>query len=138
MALLPGSTCAAYGNITISPYTGTFSNNSNTIYTISAGGGGSAGNGAYYNNSWHTSANPYVTVGTTNSSALKVSGDADIVGNLRVKGVDIGEILSKIQDRLAILVPDPARLEKYTALRQAYEEYKILEALCVDETKPSE
>ena len=51
-----------------------------------------------------------------------------------MQGVDIGEVLSKIQDRLAILVPDPARLEKYQALKQAYEEYKILEALCVDET----
>ena len=116
MALLPGT---AYGNITVSPYTG---------------GGGSGG---YYTNgaNWATTAaNPYVTVGSSGNSALKVSGSADIEGNLRVQGVDIGEVLSKIQDRLAILVPDPARLEKYQALKQAYEEYKILEALCVDET----
>ena len=131
MALLPGT---AYGNITVSPYTGTFSNNYNTIYTISGGGGGSGG---YYTNgaNWATTAaNPYVTVGSSGNSALKVSGSADIEGNLRVQGVDIGEVLSKIQDRLAILVPDPARLEKYQALKQAYDEYKILEALCVDET----
>jgi hypothetical protein len=131
-----------YGNVTITPFTGILNNNTNTVYTIGAAGGG--GSGGYYQSSgtgatWMNGAgSPYVTVGATTNAALKVSGDADIQGNLKVKGVDITDMLAKIQDRLAILVPDPARLEKFQALKQAYEEYKLLEALCVDENKPSE
>jgi hypothetical protein len=79
---------------------------------------------------WHNG--PTVTVGTTSSSALKVSGDADITGNLMVQGTNVTEVLAKIQDRLAILVPDPKLLTKYEALREAYEHYRTLEALCVD------
>lgn len=134
-----------YANISPT-YSGTFSNvilpgsSSSGTYSISAGGSG----GTYYtlgaqgqaNWATTTATNPYVTVGATSNSALKVSGDADIQGNLTVNGVDISTMLAKIQDRLAILVPDPARLDKYEALKQAYEHYKILEALCVEETDP--
>ena len=52
---------------------------------------------------------------------------------LELGGVDVGLALTKIQERLSILVPDPKRLEKYEALRQAYEHYKTLEALCLEE-----
>jgi len=43
-----------------------------------------------------------------------------------------------IQDRLAILAPKPELLEKYEALKQAYDHYKMLEALCMDSTKSSD
>jgi hypothetical protein len=75
--------------------------------------------------------NPVLTSNGT-SGALQVSGDADIKGNLTVKGANITDILQQIQDRLCILVPDPKLLDKYEALKQAYEHYKLLEALCVD------
>jgi hypothetical protein len=127
MALNISQTGPTYANVVLPGTSG-------SVYTVTGGGGG----GTYYNGTnWATTAaNPYVTIGASTNSALKVSGDADIVGNLKVQGVNIGEVLAKIQDRLAILVPDPARLEKYEALKQAYEQYKILEALCVDETNP--
>lgn len=35
-----------------------------------------------------------------------------------------------IEDRLAILVPDPKKLEHFEALQKAYQHYKTLEALC--------
>ena len=128
-----GTYPTSYGNVTISA-------GYNTKGTTTLLAGGTGGSGSYYTSgsqgaNW-TATSQIVTVGATSSSALKVSGDANITGNLTVNGVDIGIMLAKIQDRLAILVPDPARLDKYEALKQAYEHYKILEALCVEETDP--
>jgi len=40
------------------------------------------------------------------------------------------EMISKIEERLSILVPDPAKLKQFKALKQAYENYKTLEAIC--------
>jgi hypothetical protein len=117
--------------------------------TLSAGSGGSGTwlGGAYSNSNPYgtvTIANPsytsgsgaWVTAGSSPSNALSVSGDANIKGTLTVGGKDIMDILDKIQDRLAILVPDPALLEKYEALKQAYDQYKLLEALCVEQNIP--
>ena len=73
-----------------------------------------------------------LTVSSSPTPGLQVSGDADIKGNLTVQGANVTEILTKIQDRLAILVPDPELLAKYQALREAYEHYRTLEALCVN------
>lgn len=39
-------------------------------------------------------------------------------------------MISKIEERLSILVPDPAKLKQFEALKQAYENYKTLEAIC--------
>jgi len=117
----------SYGNVTIA---GTY------------GAGGAVGAGGTYTvpwngtgaGSWSVTQSPVMTVSAGPSPSLQVSGDADIRGNLTVNGANISQILEKIQDRLAILVPDPKRLEKYEALKQAYDNYKLLEALCVDET----
>jgi hypothetical protein len=38
--------------------------------------------------------------------------------------------MDKMEERLAILVPDPAKLEKFEALKKAYEHYKLMEKLC--------
>lgn len=70
-------------------------------------------------------------IGST-STGLQVSGDTNIKGNLTVNGVNLNDMLCKIQDRLAILVPDPARLEKFEALKLAYEHYLVMEALCIN------
>ena len=103
--------------------------------SISTHGAGSGGvytvpwNGGGLGTMW---SNSTVTIGATANSALKVSGDADIQGKLTVQGTNVTEILAKIQDRLAILTPDRKLLAKYEALREAYEHYKTLGALCVD------
>ena len=86
---------------------------------------------------WTTAASPYIYNSNSNS-AIKIQGNADVAGDLLVQGVSIMETLNKINQRLAILVPDPKRLKQYEALQQAYEHYKTLEALCVEENNPDQ
>ena len=50
---------------------------------------------------------------------------------------DVEKRLEAIEKRMNILVPDPAKLEKFQALQKAYEHYKELERLCeLDEEEP--
>jgi hypothetical protein len=69
-------------------------------------------------------------ISSSSNNGLHVSSNATIEGNLKVGGVDIGESLKSINQRLAILVPDPKKLEQFEALKRAYQHYKTLEALC--------
>lgn len=71
----------------------------------------------------------YVTAGT-NTPSLHVTGDAEFEEDIKVKGVSILKTLEDINKRLAILVPDPEKLEHFEALKKAYDHYKTLEALC--------
>ena len=112
----------SYSNI---PPSITISNSSSSNY----GAIGSSGsfltsnglNGTSWSNNWVTSSNP---------SSLNVKGDAEFDGDVKIKGVSIAKTLEAINERLAILHPDPAKLEHFAALKKAYEHYKTLEALC--------
>ena len=84
----------------------------------------------YGNITFSNSTNPYIYQTTGIQSSLTVSGDAEFDGDVKIKGVSIAKALEDIQKRLAILVPDPAKLEHFEALKKAYEHYKVLEALC--------
>jgi hypothetical protein len=67
---------------------------------------------------------------TTNAGGLTVTGNAEFEGSVKIKGRDIGKLFEKMEDRLAILIePDAAKLEKFAALKKAYDHYKILEKL---------
>lgn len=76
-----------------------------------------------------------INTGTTTPS-IQVKGDAEFEGKVMINGQDLAETLQTISTRLAILVPDPKLLDKYEALKQAYEHYKTLEALCVEQNNP--
>ena len=102
------STWPSYGNVTINA-------------------GGTSSSYLYSGGNWGTITNNNLT-----SSGLHVSTDAVIEGDLTVQGISIVKTLEKINERLAILVPDPKKLEKYKALKKAYENYKTLEALIQD------
>jgi hypothetical protein len=109
---------------------------SNSMNNYSIGATGSAGSyfvSAGANGTWST--NPYVfstsnTVGNISSTGLHVSTDAIFEGDIKWKGRSLGDMLTTIEKRLAILTPDPAKLEHFEALRKAYQHYKTLEALC--------
>jgi len=53
--------------------------------------------------------------------------------DIKIDGKSLKEFMNKMEQRLAILVPDPKKLEKFEALKRAYEHYKTMESLCFPE-----
>lgn len=76
-----------------------------------------------------------LTLGQIQPLPLKVKGDAEIEGNLTLGGKNIGEMLSKIEERLAILHPNPELEEKWENLRALGKMYKELEQEIIEKEK---
>jgi hypothetical protein len=87
---------------------------------------------------------PAITNGyiTTTASIYTITSGSSIWGDpvykadtitaksdIKIGDVSIKDLLETIMERLAILQPDPAKLEKYEALRKAYDHYKLMEKL---------
>jgi hypothetical protein len=106
---------------------------SNTItlpsssYAIGAAGSTlySTGTGSY---AWNTTTSPTVNITGT---GIDMADGTDIT----VGGKSLKEFMTKMEERLAILVPDPAKLEQFAALKKAYEHYKLMESLCQEQPK---
>jgi hypothetical protein len=93
---------------------------------------GSAGTGNYTINN---SPNTFSTICNTSNNSLQVNGNAEFDGNIKWKGRDLGDFLQSIEDRLAIIQePTSERLEKFAALKKAYDHYKLMEKLCHDDS----
>jgi len=102
------------------------SSGSNGTYSVGTGGT----SGSYYMTNG-TSGATWTTLNNSNShSSLNVKGDAEFEGKVKINGQDLGEFMETLSKRLAILVPDPEKLEHFEALKKAYNHYKTLEALC--------
>ena len=96
-----------------------------TSYTTSVGAIGSGAysiNGNYYN----TTSNVNIT-----GNGIDMRSGTDIT----IDGKSLKQFMDKMEERLAILVPDPAKLEKFEALKKAYEHYKLMEKLCQEQPK---
>jgi len=85
----------------------------------------------------------YVSTGTTNSwqdpslkgATLSVKGDADFEGNVTIKGKNLTEAIEKIEERLAILHPNPKLEDKWDELKELGKRYKELEAEIIEKEK---
>jgi hypothetical protein len=100
---------------------------------ISTGAGGGGGSSWYVGNGTSTITVPNTlgagtftySVAPSYSNGIAVDKNADIkIGDQSLK-----EFMQTVSDRLAILTPDPVKLEKFAALKAAYDHYKMLEAL---------
>jgi hypothetical protein len=81
----------------------------------------------------------WVTPNSANQGSIKVTGDAEFDGDVKIKGHSITKLLERIEDRFAILMdPDPARLEKFQALKKAYDNYKLMDRLCQETPEEEE
>jgi len=85
-----------------------------TMNTVSGGAWASAGN--------ITATSPNI-----NGQSLEVKGDANITGELTIKGKKLSELLENIEKRLAILHPNLELEEKWEHLRGLREAYVELE-----------
>lgn len=96
------------------------------------------------NSTWNTgTSGQYYTVGTNGSNwnntpppSVNINTDGiDMAAgtDIKIDGQSLKEFMKKMEQRLAILVPDPKKLEKFEALKKAYEHYKTMESLCFDE-----
>jgi len=84
-------------------------------------GGGGGGAGVINTAAWVNS----VTSSHYGDIVLSRSGKPDL---------KVGDALDEIMARLAIIQPDFAKMEKYPALKEAYDAYKIIEAMCQEQT----
>jgi len=93
--------------------------------------------GAYMYNTGSSSQWSNITTSAKHPS-ISVTGDAEFEGKVKINGQDLAEFMDTISKRLAILVPDPDKLEHFEALKKAYDHYKLMEALCQLPKKESE
>jgi hypothetical protein len=68
-------------------------------------------------------------------STLKVIGNAEFEGNVKIKGKDLAEMFENIESRLAILHPNPELEEKWENLRALRNAYTELEAEIIEKEK---
>lgn len=93
--------------------------------TISGiGSGYSFSQSACYPTSNYTSVNQSTVNITTSGIEMKEGSD------IKIGERSLIEFMSRMEDRLAILVPNVEKLEKFEALRKAYDHYKLMEKLC--------
>ena len=116
----------------------TLPSTSNSYYSGATVGGITTINNINSNNQWTTGTSGYniTTPYITSPSTVSISTDGiDMAAgtDIKIDGQSLKEFMKKMEQRLAILVPDPAKLEKFEALKKAYEHYKTMESLCFDE-----
>ena len=101
----------------------------NSNYAFNTGSSGQYLTNGSNGTSWTSSTGTSTVNISTNGIDMAAGTD------LKIDGKSLKNFMSKMEERLAILVPDPAKLEKFEALKRAYEHYKTMESLCFDEPK---
>jgi hypothetical protein len=124
------------GAIGSGQYTYTTGNTSpfvNPVYSnpiIGIGGSGGAGTVLT------TGMSDTIMWGSVNTNpGLKVNGDAEFEGDVKIKGKSITEMLDKIEERLAILHPNPELEDKWDELKELGKRYKELEQEIIEKEK---
>ena len=136
-----------YGNISYSGGVDTItidSSTMNSMYssgtitlpttTITNGGytiGATGSSGQFYTtgtngHNWNNPPTVHIT-----GTGIDMAAGTDI----SIDGKSLKTFMNKMEERLAILVPDPSKLEKFEALKKAYEHYKLMESLCQEQPK---
>ena len=70
-----------------------------------------------------------------NGATLKVNGNADFEGEVTIKGKNLSDMFEKIEERLAILHPNPELEDRWDELKELGKRYKELEAEIIEKEK---
>ena len=119
------STSTVTGSITLPT---TITTTGTTGYTI-----GSANSTVYTTGAGSYNWNNPPTVNITGTGIDMAAGT-----DISIDGKSLKEFMNKMEERLAILVPNPKKLEQFEALKKAYEHYKLMEQLCQEQPKEEE
>jgi len=66
---------------------------------------------------------------------LKVNGNAEFDGDVKIKGKSINEMFDKIEERLAILHPNPELEDRWEELKELGKRYRELEKEIIEKEK---
>ena len=131
-----------YGNISYSGGIDTITLDSSSMYSSNTitlpsssytiGSTGSSGQFYTTGTGGHNWNNP-PTVNITGTGIDMAAGT-----DISIDGKSLKTFMNKMEERLAILVPDPSKLEQFEALKKAYEHYKLMESLCQEQPKEEE
>ena len=70
-----------------------------------------------------------------NGATLKVNGNADFEGEVTIKGKSLTDMFEKIEERLAILHPNPELEDRWDELKDLAKRYKELEQEIIEKEK---
>ena len=105
---------------------------SSTPISISSAGSGYTAAGQVLTVSNGTGSTAVPTWASSNSAKLTAKGQLKVEGedaDIFINEKSLGDWMSAVERRLAILQPKPELLEQYEALQNLYDQYKTLEAL---------
>ena len=132
-----------------------YDNTMNTVNTVSVTGPtpspvytttGTGSSGLYWGmNGTSGSSGQVLTSNGTNGSiwadpnlkgaSIQVKGDAEFEGEVTIKGKKLTEMFAKIEERLAILHPNPELEDKWDELKELAKRYKELEQEIIEKEK---
>lgn len=109
------------------------------------GGGGSGGAGMYMvsnvggaggNRTFGTNAHSISNTNSMSTAILSImaQGDGDAMIKTKKNTINLDEmatLMETLKERLLMLTPNFEKMEQYPALKEAYDHYKLIEALCV-------
>ena len=111
--------------------------------TVSSGGAGGTGGGPVYtintgagaNGSWGTN---YTIASSSYSTTVEISNkgiDLKEGADIKIEGVSLMQAIKNIEDRLAILHPNPKLEEKWEQLKELRNQYEALEKDILEKEK---
>jgi hypothetical protein len=68
-------------------------------------------------------------------ASIQVKGDAEFEGEVTIKGKKLSDMFEKIEERLAILHPNPKLEDKWDELKELGKRYKELEAEIIEKER---
>ena len=118
-----------------------YSNYNNTmigdLFTTDTGGTVTISNNISSGLYWglNGTSNTIIADPSLKGNSLSVKGNADFEGEVTIKGKSLTDMFEKIEERLAILHPNPKLEDKWDELKELGKRYKELEAEIIEKER---